>query len=124
MVKRSLTQIAYPLGLSARFVAPVAVERASSPPRFATSGCLGHIRAKPSTALLSPQEAKERLREIVEGFFFRRLGTEAGNRVGRLLVKSPPGLGKTKRAMQWAPPIPVGTGFKGEPPQGVPWGHH
>jgi hypothetical protein len=26
----------------------------------------------PSTTLLSAQEAKERLREIVEGFFFRR----------------------------------------------------
>jgi hypothetical protein len=27
-----------------------------------------------STTLLSAQEAKERLREIVEGFFFRRQG--------------------------------------------------
>ena len=27
----------------------------------------------PSTTLLSAQEAKQRLREIVEGFFFRRL---------------------------------------------------
>jgi hypothetical protein len=28
------------------------------------------------------------LREIVEGFFFRRLRTEDGRRVGRLLVKA------------------------------------
>ena len=50
----------------------------------------------PSTTLLLAQEAKERLREIVEGFFFRRLRTEDGKRIGRLLVKSPPGLGKTR----------------------------
>ena len=35
----------------------------------------------PSTALLSAQEAKDRLREIVEGFFFERLRTEDGTRV-------------------------------------------
>jgi hypothetical protein len=49
----------------------------------------------PSTTLLSAEEAKERLREIIEGFFFRRLRAEDGKRAGRLLVKSPPGLGKT-----------------------------
>src|SRR5271166_4102529 len=48
----------------------------------------------PSTALFSAQEAKERLREIVEGFFFRQLRADDRKRVGRLLVKSPPGLGK------------------------------
>src|ERR1700738_218125 len=32
----------------------------------------------PSTTLLSAQEAKDRLREIIEGFFFQRLGTEDG----------------------------------------------
>ena len=41
----------------------------------------------PSTVLLSAQEAKDRLREIVEGFFFRRLRTEDGKRIRRLLVK-------------------------------------
>jgi hypothetical protein len=51
----------------------------------------------PSTTLLSASEAKERLREIVEGFFFRKLRSEDGKRVGRLLVKSPPGLGKRER---------------------------
>jgi hypothetical protein len=55
-----------------------------------------------STALLSAQEAKDRLREIVEGFFFRRLKNNAGKRVKRLLVKSPPGLGKTREAIEWA----------------------
>ena len=56
----------------------------------------------PSTTLLSAPEAKERLRDIVEGFFFRRLRTEDGGRVGRLLVKSPPGLGKTRQAIKSA----------------------
>jgi hypothetical protein len=44
-------------------------------------------------------------REIVEGFFFRRLRAEDGRRIERLLVKSPPGLGKT--TSPW-PPGPRG----------------
>ena len=56
----------------------------------------------PSTALLSAGDASERLREIVEGFFFRRLRAGDARRVGRLLVKSPPGLGKTREAIHWA----------------------
>src|ERR1700731_3720482 len=52
--------------------------------------------------LLSAQEAKDRLREIVEGFFFRRLRGEGGKGGGRLLVKSPPGLCKTREAIPWA----------------------
>jgi hypothetical protein len=32
----------------------------------------------PSTTLISAQEAKEKLPEIVERFFFRRLNTEDG----------------------------------------------
>ena len=56
----------------------------------------------PSTAVLTAEEAKERLREIVEGFFVRRLRTADGKRIGRLLVKSPPGLGKTTQAIEWA----------------------
>jgi hypothetical protein len=56
----------------------------------------------PSTALLSAGEASERLREIVEGFFFWRLKTEAGKAIRRLLIKSPPGLGKTRQAIEWA----------------------
>ena len=56
----------------------------------------------PCTTLLSAQEAKDRLREIVEGFFFRRVRGQGGKQVGRLLVKSPPGLGKTREAIHWA----------------------
>ena len=48
------------------------------------------------TALLSAGEAKDRLREIVEGFFFRRLTTEDGKAIRRLVVKSPPGLRETR----------------------------
>jgi hypothetical protein len=46
----------------------------------------------PSPALLSADEAKTRLREIVEGFFFRRFKGEDGKQMRRLLAKSPPGL--------------------------------
>jgi hypothetical protein len=60
------------------------------------------LEPPPSAALLSAEEAKERLREIVEGFFFRRLRSEDHKRISRLLVKSPPGLGKTREAMHWA----------------------
>ena len=55
-----------------------------------------------NSILLPAEDAKERLREIVEGFFFRRLKAKDGKRIGRLLVKSPPGLGKTRAAVQWA----------------------
>ena len=41
------------------------------------------------------------MREIVEGFFFRRLRTEDGTRIRRLLVKSPPGLGKMTEVIDW-----------------------
>jgi hypothetical protein len=56
----------------------------------------------PTTILLSAQEAKERLREVVEGFFFRRRNDQGQAPAGHLLVRSPPGLGKTKEAMEWA----------------------
>jgi len=68
----------------------------------ATGPPLDALQRTPSTVLLSAQEAKDRLREIVEGFFFRRLKGEDGKRIGRLLVKSPPGLGKTRQAIEWA----------------------
>jgi len=55
-----------------------------------------------SATLLSAEEGTERLREMVKGFFSRRLVGEDGTPVRRLLVKSPPGLGKTKEAMEWA----------------------
>ena len=57
----------------------------------------------PNTALLSAQEAKARLREIVERFFFRRRRNDQVQPSARdLLIRSPPGLGKTKQAMEWA----------------------
>jgi hypothetical protein len=56
----------------------------------------------PNIPLLSAQEAKERMREIVEGFFFRRLRAQDGKPTQHLLVKSPPGLGKMRQAIHWA----------------------
>jgi hypothetical protein len=38
---------------------------------------------------LRPRKAKEKLREIVARFFFGRLRTEDGKRVGHLFVKKP-----------------------------------
>jgi hypothetical protein len=63
---------------------------------------LDALSPTPSTALLSAQEAKDRLREIVEGFFFRRRDEQGQPPARQLLVRSPPGLGKTKQAMEWA----------------------
>jgi hypothetical protein len=60
---------------------------------------LDTLEPPPTTVLLSAEEAKARLREFVEGFFFRRLRGEDGKRINRLLVKSPPGLGKTRAAI-------------------------
>jgi hypothetical protein len=63
---------------------------------------LDPLTPSPNTALLSAQEAKDRLREIVEGFFFRRRSDQEQPPARHLLVRSPPGLGKTKEAMEWA----------------------
>jgi hypothetical protein len=38
--------------------------------------------------LLSAQEAKDRLREIIEGFFFQRLRTEDGNDAASVAASS------------------------------------
>jgi hypothetical protein len=54
----------------------------------------------PSPTLLLAKEAKERLREIVEGFFFRRRNDQGQASARHLLVRSPPGLGKTREAMR------------------------
>jgi hypothetical protein len=56
----------------------------------------------PSPDLLSPEEAKEKLRELIEGFFFRHRDAQGQVPARQLLVRSPPGLGKTKEAMEWA----------------------
>ena len=101
MVKRPLTWIAYQ-GPRCRLRA--APWRAS-PTLSANSrpgAALDTLEPPPTSVLLSAEEAKDRLREIVEGFFFRRLRSEDGKRIGRLLVKSPPGLGKTREAVHWA----------------------
>ena len=63
---------------------------------------LDTFEPRPSTTLLSAEEAKERLREIIEGFFFRRRRRDGEPLPRHLLVRSPPGLGKTKEAMEWA----------------------
>jgi hypothetical protein len=54
----------------------------------------------PSIPLLSAQQAKQKLREIVEGFFFRRRNDQGQAPARHLLVRSPPGLGKTRGAMR------------------------
>jgi hypothetical protein len=47
-------------------------EARGSPVTLATPAVFPPMLPAPSTTLLSAQEAKERLRAIVEGFFFRR----------------------------------------------------
>jgi len=68
-------------------------------PHHARPTALEQRPPQPRTSLLSALEAKDRLREILEGFFFWRQGQPPAR---HLLVRSPPGLGKTKEAMEWA----------------------
>jgi hypothetical protein len=56
----------------------------------------------PNITLLSAEQASEQLRNIIEKFFSWSLQTEGGKTISRRLVKSPPGLGKTREAMDWA----------------------
>jgi len=67
--------------------------------------CFLTVPPTSSTTLLSAQEAKEQLRAIVEGFFFRRLRAEDGKPTQHLLVKSPPGLGGDKRGYPLGHPL-------------------
>jgi hypothetical protein len=76
MVKRPLTRITYPVRLSARFGPPLAVVRLFRRHAAGLWAALDTLEPIPKTTLLSAQEAKERLREIVERFFFRRLKGE------------------------------------------------
>jgi hypothetical protein len=55
-----------------------------------------------ATALLTAEEAKERLREIVDRFFFRHRDGQGQWPARQLLVRSPPGLGKTTQAVELA----------------------
>jgi hypothetical protein len=56
------------------FVPPIVIGRAAPPSssRFPRAA-LDTLLQTPTTTLLSADEAKDRLREIVDGFFFRRL---------------------------------------------------
>jgi hypothetical protein len=56
----------------------------------------------PSRPLLSAEAANQQLRDIVEKFFSWALPGDDGSAVTRLLVRSPPGLGKTREALDWA----------------------
>jgi hypothetical protein len=101
-----ITQFTY-TGPVCRFVSPLAIGHAFTV-TLAIAGILGHIAVKSDPTLLSAEEAKEKLREIAKGFFFRRLRTEDGKRVERLLVKSPPNLGKTTQGL-WPAELPKGS---------------
>jgi hypothetical protein len=73
---------------------------------------LDALQPTASTTLLSALEATERLREIVEGFFFRRPDDE-GRLLGRhVLMKSPPGFGRDEAGDGVGPPA----GFEQHPP--------
>jgi hypothetical protein len=50
---------------------------------------LNTLEPSPTPVLLSAEQAKEKLRELIEGFFFGRLNGEDGNHVQRLLAHSP-----------------------------------
>jgi len=111
MVKRTLTPDRLFAG-PGRPPRPPAMERTTSPQRFALSGRLAHAGANPHT----PVAQQERLPEIVEGFFFRWLRTEDGKRVGRLLVKSPPRSREDERGCPLGYPLPGGAGGEGRNP--------
>jgi hypothetical protein len=63
---------------------------------------LDTLPPSPSPTLLSVEQAGEQLRQIVEEFFFRRRNDHRQPPARQVLVRSPPGLGKTKEAMEWA----------------------
>jgi hypothetical protein len=94
--------------------APLRIGPASFVELAILGAVLDTLPPSPSTALLSAQKASERLREIVEGFFFRRLRAEDGKAIRRLQVKCPPRLGKTRT--QWFAELPGGQeGLTGPP---------
>ena len=98
--------MAYARSGSIGFVQSAVVSRARLPPLLRAPAVLQSTPPPPGTTLLSSHEAKERLREIVEGFFFRREDDQGQPPARHLLVRSPPGLGKTKEAMEWATRYP------------------
>src|SRR5271165_935127 len=105
MAKRPSTQITYPLGLSARFaLRSIAIERGISPSPHSPRGRIGDLAPSPDTALLSAQEAKELLREIVQ---FR--GSSSGGRLARTARPSRASSSKTR--LGWARPARLSTGY-------------
>jgi hypothetical protein len=80
---------------------PMASGRAILAPPLLPLARLGHIGATAQRCSPLGGGGKERLRKIVEEFFFRR-GRQGETAARHLLVRSPPGLGKTKEAMEWA----------------------
>jgi hypothetical protein len=102
MVKRLLTRLLYPLSLSIRSSLPRGIRCSTLPLLSLPPDSLGRILA--NRQLHSPlgrgsQGAASRDRQ---GFFFWQLRSEDGKAVKHLLVKSPPGLGKTTEAIKWA----------------------
>jgi hypothetical protein len=83
------------------FALPITIGREPSP----SSGAVLDKQPTASTILLSAQEATARLRNIVAGFFFRRLRTEDGKRIRRLLVKSRRGWTRSDKRSKGRPAI-------------------
>jgi hypothetical protein len=65
---------------------------------LAFAGRLGRIATNPGTVLLSANEAKERLREIVKGFFFRRRN-DGGKPSARQLTAQMPSIARAGTAL-------------------------
>lgn len=71
----------------ARFASPLGDRARPFPAR--PRAALGILEPPPTTVLLSAEQDKARLREIVEGFFFRWLKGEDDEHVRQMLVKFP-----------------------------------
>src|SRR5215831_16316679 len=102
MVKRPLTRIDYPPGPSARFGPLLAMERATYLQCFTISARLGYIGAtaqhhSPLNGGGKGAAARDNRRVL-----FPRRRRDGEPLARHLLVRSPPGLGKTKEAMEWA----------------------
>ena len=100
-------------GLGARF-APSHGDRArpfsaNSRPRAA----LDTLEPSPITVVLSAEKAKARLREIVEGFFFRRLRSEDGKAHRAPARQKPARSGKDERGYPLGNPVSGGAGREG-----------
>jgi hypothetical protein len=107
LVKRPLTQVAYAPGGSVRFEAHGDRVCGSAVILAMPKAALDTLPPTPSPTLLSAQEAKARLREVVEGFFFRRPQRRGRKRVGPLVVKNRLVLGR-RRGTSGRPADPEG----------------